>query len=189
MPSHPVVPLLSFDEYVALYGQLEVRHEFVDGYVRAMAGGSAAHSYLAARISRLLFDAAEGAGCMTFVEGRRLDIVHDSVGVPVRSYYPDVMVVCEPLVEEPAERSPCLVVEVLSESTAAIDQIEKLAAYERIPSIEVYLVVSQSERRVIAHRRADNGLRAEVHLAGSLIRLPCPAIDLAVEDIYAGRWQ
>ena len=127
---------------------------------------------------------------MSFVGGRRLDIVSEHRATPSRSYYPDVMVVCDPLLDGAAERSPCLVVEVLSDSTAAIDQVEKLAAYERILSIKTYLIVSRSERRVIAHRRAGEGdaFRAEVYQGGSAISLPCPAFELAVDEIYAGRW-
>ncbi len=164
MTNMPIVPLISFDDYEVLYGGGIPKHEFIEGHVRAMAGGTRTHSHLILTFGSLLRTAAITAGCVALVE-RRLDVVRPD-GRTDRSYYPDVMVVCEPSVREAAETAPCLVIEVLSESTAAIDQIEKLAAYERLPTVEAYVIVGQAEPRVVVHRRDGDGFRAELYGPG-----------------------
>ena len=96
------------------------------------------------------------------------------------------MVVCQPRFDAPAERAPCLVAEVLSDSTASIDQIEKLASYAQVSSVLVYLVISQSERRVVVHRRDGDTFHAIVLTSGARLELDCPAIGFAVDELYVG---
>ncbi len=94
------------------------------------------------------------------------------------------MVVCGPTTRVAAETDPCLVVEILSESTAAIDQIEKLAAYAAVPSVLAYLIVSQTEKKIIVHRRVGEDLRPERYGPGESLRLDCPSTELSIDEIY-----
>lgn len=105
-------------------------------------------------------------------------------------YYPDVMVVREPLESENPtfQREPCLLVEVTSPSTETTDRREKLAAYKAIPTLKAYLIVSQDREWIQHYRRDENGAwqRGDLVDEGRL-SLPCPQdAALSVEDIYEG---
>ncbi len=176
--------LYSYDDYLGIERASSLRNEYVDGYIRAMAGGTGRHNRLAGRVYRLLADVAEGSGCAAYVEGRRLDLMLDDVRP--RSYYPDVMVVCDQDDDALSETAPCFVAEVLSDSTAAIDQIEKLAAYAKVPSILAYTIISQSERTVVLHRRLGAELRPEFYRDDDVISLDCPPVRLTVAELYTG---
>ena len=175
----------SFVEYAEIEAGSELRHEFVEGYVRAMAGGTGRHNRLAGELFAAVRAAALADGCAPYVEGRRLDI-GGTLDSPSRSYYPDVMVVCSPAIEAVAERSPCFVAEVLSESTAAIDQFEKRTAYTNLPSVLAYALVSQHEHRVTLHRRVDGTFRTEIYTEGQSFVLDCPSVTVEVDGLYAG---
>jgi Uma2 family endonuclease len=102
-------------------------------------------------------------------------------------YYPDVMVVCTPQRDEYVAHAPCLVVEVTSPGTAAVDGREKVGHYRRIPSLRTYLVVDQRRRRVDRHWRDDAGTWWHATIAGGgEVPVPCPALTLTLDEIYEG---
>jgi len=82
--------------------------------------------------------------------------------------------------------SPCLIAEVLSPSTAAIDRREKGAAYRQIPSLKSYLVVSQHEQRIQHFWRDDDDRWHVEFLTDGEIELSCPSMRLALADVYSG---
>ncbi|HWL45742.1 MAG TPA: Uma2 family endonuclease [Ilumatobacter sp.] len=180
-----IQPRHSFDDYERLLTASEFRLEYVDGYIRVMAGGTGRHNVISGNLYAATRAAGSAAGCTAYIEGRRLDIASSDNHV-LRSYFPDVMVVCTPLLDAPADRSPCFVAEVLSDSTASVDNIEKLAAYTTLDSVLAYALVSQHERRVVLHRRYGDGFRAEVYSAGESFQLDCPLTTIAVDDLYSG---
>ncbi|MBF0255956.1 MAG: Uma2 family endonuclease, partial [Gammaproteobacteria bacterium] len=77
---------------------------------------------------------------------------------------------------------PCLIVEVLSESTERIDRREKFLSYQRIPSLREYLLIAQDQRRLEIFRRSQDWQR-EVHTQGSL-HLECLEEDLSLDAVY-----
>jgi Uma2 family endonuclease len=116
MPRKAPLRRASFEEFLALEATSSERHEFVEGLVFALAGGTDYHNRLVARILLALLPAAERAGCEAFAEGMLLK-VEDA------AYYPDFFVTCEePLDGARYKKTACLVVEVLSEGTEAIDR-------------------------------------------------------------------
>lgn len=181
----PPPSLLSVDEYLALESDSAVRHEYVAGHVYAMTGASRRHNRLALRVAGILERAARGGPCRVYMEGVRLRVGRDVF------YYPDVMVACG---AEPAdtheERASCLLVEVLSPSTHAIDRREKVFLYRQIDSLLAYLVVHQDRRRVERHWRDAEGRwqYADVSGAGGAWRVPvpCPDGELTLDEIYEG---
>jgi Uma2 family endonuclease len=102
-------------------------------------------------------------------------------------YYPDVQVVCDPAdTEQMYTTSPCVVVEVLSPSTASIDLREKVLAYRRIESLQAYVIVYRDERRVMRHYR-DGGTWWDAELSGEgIVPFPCPELELTLAEIYRG---
>jgi Uma2 family endonuclease len=98
-------------------------------------------------------------------------------------YYPDLFLSCDPNDRATYYRTPpCLLVEVLSESTARIDRRKKFWAYQTIHCLSEYLLISQTAREVGIYRRAD-GWAQEIVGEGS-IRLKCLDVELALDVIY-----
>jgi Uma2 family endonuclease len=181
---HVIRPLqpMTIDEYLAFEETSGVRHEFVGGDLYAQAGASDAHNRIALNIASRLLGAAGDGPCRVYMSDMKLAIADESV------YYPDVMVTCDPNdTDAYVKNNPCLVIEVLSPSTASIDRREKLLAYRRIPALKAYVILFQDEVRAIRHWRDDEGAwwQAEVANEGR-VPLPCPRLDLTLAEIYRG---
>jgi Uma2 family endonuclease len=98
-------------------------------------------------------------------------------------YHPDVLLSCDPSDRETYySTAPCIVVEVLSESTERIDRREKLCAYTTLPSLQDYMLVSQTRREVWHHSRS-RGWVADVLTDGRLT-LDCLDLELTLAAIY-----
>lgn len=158
------------------------KHEYVAGEMYALSGATRRHNRIAGNIFGQLWAAAQGGRCEVYGSDMRLRIGEDAM------YYPDVQVVCDPVdTEQLYTVKPCVVVEVLSPSTSSIDLREKLLVYHRIESLRAYIIVSQDQRRVIRHYRAENDAWfVALHGAESKVPFACPEIDLTVADIYRG---
>ncbi len=172
--------LFSVDDYLQGEQQAKLRHEFVDGQVFAMARASAGHNRICIRILMALEPMAVATDCMSFMADMKLR-VRDCV------YYPDLMVICDNSDTDPLIKSaPCLIIEVLSESTERTDRTEKLQAYQRIPTLKNYLLVAQDARRVELYRRTGLTWRYESFVDQGEIALDCPAGVLTLAQMYDG---
>jgi len=149
MLAKQVKPLLSEDDYLEMEEVSKIRHEYVDGYIYAMAGGSRSHNKIAMNIGSALHQYVKGTACDVYMSDVKLKIAHR------RSYYyPDLMLGCSR--EETNEyflTQPCLIIEILSKSTATIDRREKLIAYQSIPSVREYCLIAQNTYRVERYHR------------------------------------
>jgi Uma2 family endonuclease len=130
---------MTFPEYVALEEKSELRHEFENGEVFAMAGGTPEHAAIVSAV-HVAIGTQLKSGCRAFVENLRVRTPSGKVA------YPDVFVVCGPLARDPEDDStvtnPLVVVEVLSESTEAYDRGKKFAHYRSCPSFVEYVLAS-----------------------------------------------
>jgi Uma2 family endonuclease len=146
----------TYEDYLAFERDSGMKHEFADGEIYAMPGGSLRHSALASRISAAL-ESARPADCIAFQSDMRLRVLATG-----RATYPDASMVCGPIQLDPADPSgttitnPSLLVEVLSPSTEEVDRGSKLEDYQRIPSLQEYVLVSQHPR-VEIYRRLSSG--------------------------------
>lgn len=130
------------------------RHEYLDGYIQAMAGGTWAHTVIAANVLGLLHRHLENHPCVAFGQDFRVRV---EVQDRVYHYYPDAVVTCHPNRSEAYfTRHPTLIVEVLSPSTECIDRREKLFHYKAVPSLEEYALVDQEKPEVTVFRRAES---------------------------------
>lgn len=177
-PNHP----LTVDEYLGLEEASSVKHDYVGGEIYAHAGASRRHNSVAGNLFARLWAAARGGPCRVFGSDMRLRVADDVF------YYPDIQVVCEP--DDDDERftsRPCLVVEVFSPTTEAVDRREKPLNYRRLASLKAYLMVYQDSMRVARWWRDDQGAwwQAEVQGEGR-VPVPCPQIELALQEIYEG---
>lgn len=176
--------MLSVEEYLRLEETSPVKHEYVAGEVYALAGVSRRHNRIVVNLTLHFARATQGSGCRISVVDVKLHADDDVY------YYPDVMVACGPEPENAyLEDAPCLVVEVTSASTEAIDRREKLAVYRRMASLRDYLVVDQERRRVEHHWRDTDGVwwRDDVVGHGTLTLASAQVGGpLTLEEIYAG---
>ena len=161
MEAAHVLPM-SVADYLAFEETSEVRHEFIDGEIHAVAGATEPHNTIAGNIFAALRGRLRGGPCRVYMsdfkvrlEAARTDIF----------YYPDVVVSCHPSgIERQYLRLPTLVFEVLSPSTENIDRREKKLTYQQAQTLEEYVIVAQEKREVIVFRRA-GGWQAETFTA------------------------
>lgn len=181
MPRQNPIKRTTFEEYLELEARSDVRHEFVDGFMFAMAGGTDNHNRIAINLIVLINAAAEAAGCNAFIN----DIL---VRTPEEiGYYPDVFVTCEEQNDgSRIKRKPCFVIEVLSDTTEAIDRGEKLRHYRKIPSLQAYILVSQTAKLFETFRRLPDGTWRYETLEEGGLELPCVGFTLPLEDAYRG---
>ncbi len=177
---------MRYEEYVAFEATSETKHEWIDGEVVAMAGGTIEHGALAMAV---------GAALSSALRDRRCRVLSSDVRVRIKSTglstYPDVSVVCDKVEVDPTDEhavlNPTLVVEVLSDATEAYDRGAKAAHYRRIPSLREYVLISQREPLIEVYRRnernnwelvveARQGERAELQSCGDVITLNVDAI-------------
>lgn len=142
------------ESYLSVTAYLEgekdgnVRHEYVDGQVYAMAGSSDRHNRISGNIYSRLNTHLDNSGCEPFMADMKIMVA------PVVFYYPDVVVTCDdPIRDNYYRTEPRLIVEVLSPSTGRIDRNEKLFAYRRVTSLKEYVLVSQDRILVEVYRR------------------------------------
>lgn len=180
--SEAVVTYMTEDEFVAYELASPERHEFVDGVVRAMTGASIRHNDVALNLAVALRAAAKGSGCKVNIEGVRLKVNSR------RHYYPDVMVTCEEASDTHAHSSPCLVAEILSATTTAVDRGEKRIAYMAMPPLR-HLLLVDLEAGTIEHQwraNSDDPWFFELGVPGTELHVTCPAVTtIRVDDILA----
>ena len=131
-------------------GQTEAKHEFWQGDVFAMTGARQSHVIVAGNCFALLKNHLRGTPCRAYIADMQLEVAAaDAV------FYPDVFVSCSPadLAAERVAREPQVVIEVLADSTAAIDRGRKFAAYRQLPSLREYVLIDPDARTVEVFRR------------------------------------
>jgi Uma2 family endonuclease len=181
-PLPPVKSGLSFEDYLAFEETATEKHEFVDGQLFMMAGSTERHNRLTLALAAKLLAASDSSLCRVLATDVKVRTPND-VG-----YYPDVLIVCDEEDNHPVvKRKPCLIAEVLSDSTEAIDRGEKLGNYRLFESLQAYVLVNQHINRIEVYRRhEDNSWRYEVYEASDTLRLPCVGLELSVNQLYQG---
>jgi Uma2 family endonuclease len=169
------------DDFLAFEAEEPERYEFVDGIVRMMTGGSAAHSAIKGNIFAELRTVVRGGPC-------RVDVDDLKVVTASAVMYPDVLVICRPLVpEDDRVADPTIVVEVISPTTETHDRIRKWREYQTIASLQHFVVVAQSERRVEVYSREGAGWQlAVIEPPDGTIALKAIGANLSLEAIYEG---
>ncbi|HEX8328449.1 MAG TPA: Uma2 family endonuclease [Hymenobacter sp.] len=173
------------EEYLALEEQSEIRHEYFDGEIFAMAGGDVSHNLIGLNFAASFRQALRDQPCKVLMEGVQLAVQEG------RHYtYPDVMITCDPE-DQRAKRilkAPVLLIEVLSHSTAEYDRGRKFNQYKQLPSLQHYLLVSQTSWLVEWYRREANNIWSFTPLveAEDTLVIPDLNINLTVAEVYEG---
>jgi Uma2 family endonuclease len=175
----------TYADYVALEMVSSGKHEFLDGEIYGMAGGSEEHSALAAEMVRLLGNAVGDRPCRVHTSDLRVYV--EAAGLAT---FPDASVICGPLQQHAASPTatalnPSILVEVTSDSSEDYDTGAKLEYYQTIPTLREYVIVSHRERRITVHERASDGTwttRGATN-AGE-VAVPSLGVQLKVDDVY-----
>ena len=179
--SNPVRSAESPEEYLRLEAELNDRHEFVDGLMFMMAGGTVQHAQIALRLAAKLLEATDGTEC---------EVVGSDVKLQIGKiyYYPDVMVTCgQSKLERRFFESPCFIAQVLSTNTAPIDRGEKLLNYRTLPSLQTYVLLAQDTIRAEVYSRlTGDAWRYEVLEGDAILEIPCAGLKLPVSSLYKG---
>ena len=143
-------------EYWELEVDSPVKHEYYDGCIYAMAGGSHEHALLAANALGMLFARLRGKPCRAVGSDQHVKV--EATGLQT---YPDVTVFCAPARFDPNHRdtllNPIVLIEVLSPSTRNYDKGAKFDNYKQIPSLCDYLLISSDQTQVEHYHRLENG--------------------------------
>ncbi len=173
---------VTWAEYEKQVAASEVRLEFVNGQVYAMAGATDNHNRISVNVLGELYQALKGKPCEAFNVDMKLRI---ALGMDEIGYFPDVMVVCDKGDRNQLYRTaPSIIFEVLSKSTRRIDTREKLLAYQAISSLEVYVILEQSCKRAMIHRRSNHWWPEIIEGDGAVLTLDEIGLKLAFADIY-----
>jgi Uma2 family endonuclease len=178
-------PRLTPEEYLVRERLAETKSEYYQGEVFAMAGASQNHNLIVTNLVISLGTSLRQRDCRVYSSDMRLLV--SSTGLYT---YPDVLVVCgKPVLAErqgDVLTNPLLIIEVLSESTKDYDRGGKFHQYMRIPSLQEYLTVSQTEMLIDQSiRQPDNSwLIRELAPANAKVPLQCLGIELDFSDVY-----
>jgi len=145
---------ISVEDYLEGEKISEIRHEYVEGEVFAMAGVRKKHNEINGNLLEQLRSHLKGSDCGTYFVDVKVQVKKLN-----RFYYPDLVVVCgEDTESDYVITKPTIVVEILSPSTAGTDRREKMFAYQEIDSLQEYLMIDQDTEHAELYRRRDDGL-------------------------------
>lgn len=172
----------TYEEYRSLEDESSIRHEYLDGEIYAMAGGSPDHAALAAAVLRVV-SARLPRGCRTFTSDLRVRL--SATGLTT---YPDGAVICGSTSRAPEDPlavvNPVLLIEVTSPSTEDYDRGDKLRHYQTLPSLSEVLIVSHRRARLTLVRREGSSWTTHEATAGQAIELASVAVRVEVDDVY-----
>jgi Uma2 family endonuclease len=178
------LPKFTPEEYFAWEEGQICRHEYIDGEVYAMSGGTINHSEIAGNFLFLLKGHLEDSACKTLNSDARVNIL-----ATTDYTYPDISVTCDERDKTTTQyiTYPCLIVEVLSDSTEAYDRGNKFFMYRRNPSLRDYVLVSSKEIAIDLYRKNDAGEWTIINYrAGDIIELTSIDLSFPIERVYRG---
>ena len=175
----------TYAQYVALERESSTKHEFFDGEIYAMAGGSEDHSALAVNVLAALLGAVGDRPCRVHTSDLRIYV--ETAGLAT---FPDGSVICGPLQQhapspDATATNPLILLEVTRDSSEEYDTGAKLEAYQTIASLREVILVSHRERRITLHRREAAGAwTMRVAIAGGRVTAESIGAELIVDAIY-----
>lgn len=178
-------PRYTLADYVRLEEFANLKHEFLDGQIFAMADGTLERAAMASAVNAALVSQLRGRPCQVYTSDARVRIAARSLDT-----YPDVSVVCGPTQRDADDANamvnPVVLVEVTSDSTEGYDRGDKFEHYKHILSLREVVFVSHRCPSIEVHRRGDDGAWSKVvdARAGMSARLETIGCDLVVDEIF-----
>ena len=173
------IAFVNEEEYLEGEKIAELKHEYVDGHIYAMAGAHSNHNVLSGNVHGEFRNHLKGKPCRAYMSDMKVRIANGS-----KYYYPDVLVNCPP-VNGYFTETPTIIVEVLSNSTRRIDETEKRLAYMQIETLEEYVLIAQDFVQIEVIRKSE-GWKSAKYFLGDEVIFTSIGLTLSVEEIYDG---
>lgn len=174
----------TYEEYLRALEDSEIKLEYCEGEIFAMAGGTLAHAQLSARMIFALQQAL-GQSCSVLTSDAKVRVEEADL-----STFPDVTVVCGRIVASPrdanAVTNPTLIVEVTSPSTEAYDRGAKLSHYQRLEALQAVVFVAHDRHEIQVVRRDGSAWSTRAFTSGQEVTIEQPLVRFEVDTIYAG---
>jgi Uma2 family endonuclease len=177
-------PKMTAAEYLDWEPQQELRYEYIDGNIVAMTGGTIPHNDIAINLLTALLPHVRASGCRINMADAKLCLSESS-----DYYFPDLMVSCHPqdLNARKFIQFPKLIVEVLSPGIADKDRTDKFTDYQRISTLEEYLLISSEKISVECYRRGEGRMWLYYpYTTGDSIPIESIGISVEIEQLYVG---
>jgi Uma2 family endonuclease len=176
----------SFADYLAFEEASTTKHEFLNGEIYGMAGGTPEHAALSVAVSSALLAQLRGGPCRVYSSDLRVRVLATGLAT-----YPDVTVVCAEVERDPESATtvvnPRVVVEVLSDATEAYDRGQKLDYYRRIPSLAAVVLVSHRAPSIeVWGRRPEDAWQHRAYGPGQVAVIDALPARLVVDEVYEG---
>ncbi|HBB33097.1 MAG TPA: hypothetical protein DDZ80_07265 [Cyanobacteria bacterium UBA8803] len=185
MMANPQSPQkMTAEEYLEWEAKQEFRHEYIDGEILAMTGGSLPHNDIALNFYSALYPHVRQKGCRVNVSDVKVQDRKNS-----RYFYPDLVVSCDPddLTARDFIQNPKVIVEVLSPGTANYDRTKKLKYYRQISSLQEYVLGDSEEIVVEVYRRGEGKMWLYYEYeVGEVITLESIEFECAIDLLYEG---
>ena len=171
-----------YADYLRSLEMSELKLEYCEGVIYAVAGGTRAHAQLSASVIVALHRVLP-KGCRLSTSDMKIRVEASDL-----STFPDVSAVCgEPTtssLDANALTNPTLLVEVTSKSTEDYDRGDKLSHYKQIPSLKAVVFVSHRSRRITCVERTSSGWDEREFRAGEIVSLTSPSVSFPVDEVY-----
>lgn len=169
---------ISIEKYLEGEQHNDILREYVAGEPYVLAESTATHNLIAGNIFAALHNHLRGTACRVFAGSMKVRVGDDF-------YYPDVFVTCERVEGERLfQTRPSLIVEVLSPGTELLDTRDKLQAYQRIESLQEYVMVEQVRHELRVVSRTAQGWVTSTYTDAMTVRLASIELTLPLPDIY-----
>lgn len=182
MIAHPESLYLTPDEYLSFEEKSDIKHEYRQGEVYAMAGESNNHVLITVNVITLLRNHIRGKGCRVYASDTKVRI--ESINT---YYYPDIAISCDERDRNLTQyiSHPCLIIEVLSDSTEAFDRGDKFADYRQLESLKEYVLISQKNKRIdTLYKNEDNQWLLQSYQESDRLILNSVEFSCFVSEIY-----
>jgi Uma2 family endonuclease len=170
------------EEWRALLDSSDTKYEYRDGWIVAMAGGSAAHARIAMNVARILEDGLGEGPCLVYSSDLAVRLS------PTEYRFPDATVTCDerdrPTRDLREIQAPRVIVEVLSESTEQEDRTAKFTLYRACPTVEEYMMVATRAQGVEVYRRSGDAWLYRSYGPGAAVDLASIGVTFAVDQCY-----
>ncbi len=167
------------EDYLSGEKLSDIRHEYVQGQVYAMAGAKLNHNKICTNLSALLWNQLRGQSCFPLGSDMMLKTSEKSYR------YPDLMVICDENIadDQQLQTSPTLIIEALSKSTRIKDKGEKRSEYLALPSLQEYVLIEQDFAEVEVQRKSEHW-QPSYYFLGQEVVFESINVILSVEEIY-----
>ncbi len=169
------------EEYLFCEHNSLTKHEYVAGQIYEMVGVRDSHNLIAGNVYAHLRINMRGGACRVFMSDVKVRVEEADA-----FYYPDVFVTCDPRDADPYVKCyPCLVIEILSPTTEAVDRREKLLNYRKLPSLREYVLIGCEQQLIEVYRSEGDGNWAVITLEGDEdLELSSVRITISAQEIY-----